>query len=295
MSPILDNAQIPLSSSQDTDFWAHVGVTSTYTLRHLGLLREKIEQIFSGVNWKNEQELSYRLQKVIFKSHLDTEIRRRISRKVDMVLRKFPKISETTHMDMQKQILQITENIPELLQNPLPDRAIVLPWENMMPVHERIHATIFQNTSSFDASEEQLIQINQEADYWFLLLLEILEVKSLRMRDVYLYRFCEILIATGLVTHELIPDVMHIRVLKMLLDTDKIKMYYLLTPEERELLWLEQTSNTLSIDSHFVWPRLTEKIKTVHLYDWGDVSGDFAWSVDVLVKKFEKLKREIYS
>lgn len=102
-------------------------MTSTYTLRHLGLLREKIEQIFSGVNWKNEQELSYRLQKVIFKSHLDTEIRRRISRKVDIVLHKFPKISETSHMDVQKQILRITENISELLQNPLPDRAIVLP------------------------------------------------------------------------------------------------------------------------------------------------------------------------
>lgn len=293
MSPILDNDRIPLTSSLDTDFWAHTGTASASTIRHLERLREKVEQIFSESNWKNEQELSSCLQKVVFKSHLDTEIRRRISRQVDIVLRKFPKISEHSQMDVRRQILQITENISELLQNPVPDQVMVLPWESTMPVHERIHAAIFQNISRFDASEEQLIQINQEGDYWFILLLEILEIKSLRMRDICLYRFCEMLLATGLVTHELVPDMLHIRVLKMLLDEYKIKIYYPLTPLQRELLWQEHASNTLPIDPYFVWPRLTEKIRTIHLDDRGDVNGDFAWSVDILVKKFEKMKREV--
>ncbi len=41
----------------------------------------------------------------------------------------------------------------------------------------------------------------------------------------------------------------------------------------------------------FYGPRLSERKKTVQITNLADVKADFAWSMDALVKKYEKMKR----
>jgi len=293
MSHVLDPALDTTSTSSDSDFWASVTIVDSYSERHLWFLREKLELIFAESNGQDSQELSSRIQKTIFRSRLHTEMRRKISGSVAQILRNFPKISPDSQEELKSQILKVTENIQKATHETLVISERVSVSEVVIPTHQLMRSTIFWDIPGFQASEEQLGQIGEGSDYWFILLLEILDITPLRKRDICFYRFCEMLLATRIVSHELIYNVMHIGVLKILMDTSKIKIYLPLAPESREWFWREHQMEKALIDPSFVGPRLTEKIHTISLLNRGDVSGDFAWSVDLLVKKFEKLKNEM--
>lgn len=122
-------------------------------------------------------------------------------------------------------MLQVTENMEEFLQNNSPTVSEALFFNEVIPLHQLIHATIFGEISGFEAKQERLMEMDETNDYWFISLLEILEIKPLRQRDICLHRFCQILITSEVVPKELTQNIVHIWLLKYLLDAQKIKTY----------------------------------------------------------------------
>lgn len=300
------------SPTGNRDFWVETNESNNVRMNyHIKLLQDRIQKILFEVDRKST-DLTLRLQKVIFKSRIRPEIRRKISGSIANILREFPWVTQNNRETLNEQILWITNAVKVKwlsdTDEGVPEKENTEILEREFPLHRKIHMAVMGEISHYEATEEELYDIGDMNEFWYVLLLDILDTQSLRMRDLRMYRLCESLISAEIVKNELVSNVLQGWALKILFDPALHEIYDDIESSiDRESLWMARQSEikiqsaafldiwnsnwrNVSLDE-FYSPRLSERKKTVQITNLADVKADFAWSMDALVKKYEKMKR----
>lgn len=273
---------------------------------HISLLREKIGKIVQESDPKDDN-LALRLQKTIFKSRIRPEIRRKISGAVAEILRNLPGSARNDRTALRARLCEATDRFlpaiqPENVGEPLTASIETADSEGIFPIfHQSVRETILGGATGFETTEEAIAGIGERDEFWYVLLLEILETPQLRLRDLRLHRYCEFLVFSEIAKRETTASVLSAWVLKILTNPESHAKYGGMDAKERESFWALRKSEAEAGNQEglplgeFVGPRLGERKKAVRISERSDVPADFAWAVDLLVRKFEKSKRDAVS
>lgn len=169
------------------------------------------------------------------------------------------------------------------------------------PIYELFQRVVDGEVSMFEISQANLNILSKRDERWFPIITRAMETPDAKLRDIRLYRICELVVGTKVVDHVLTADVPYVWMLHVLLDEKKI--YERFEGANEANSWNDSRNYGLEFElalargiclpvQDFTGPVIEARREVVRVRDLPDVPADFAWSVEMLSKRYDSLVRE---
>lgn len=194
-------------------------------------------------------------------------------------------------------ILEQVEAIDSYLANQLVQRIRIA----TEPIYDLFQRAVDGEVSTFEMSHANMAILSKRDERWFPIVADAMETQDAKLRDLKLYRLCELVLGVKAVDHELVGNVPHVWMLRTLLDTKRIRKRM----ESENTGIPAKVSRNYGLDFElalargiclplegFVGPVIEARRKAIQIRDLADVPGDFAWSVEMLSRQYEAMLHE---
>lgn len=168
------------------------------------------------------------------------------------------------------------------------------------PLYELFQRVVEGEVSEFEMSLANLRLLSRNDERWFPIMANAMETPDAKLRDLRLHRLCELVVSLQVIHYEIPGNVLYAWILRMLLDRYRIQKRF----ENSTLMSTRHTPRNYGLDFElelakriclpiegFVGPLAEARRKPIIVRDLDDVSGDFAWSADMLSKRYEMMVR----
>lgn len=189
-------------------------------------------------------------------------------------------------------ILEQVEAIDAYLGNQLAQRAKIA----TDPLYELFQRVVDGEVSEFEISVANAHLLSRNDDRWLSIIASIMDTSSAKLRDLRLHRLCELVVALQVIHYEIVGNVLYAWVYRLLREAYRVHGSAAAlshrTPRDYGLDFeLELARQVCVPDEGFVGPIYEARPRLIRVRDLGDVSGDFAWSADLLARKYETMAR----
>lgn len=169
------------------------------------------------------------------------------------------------------------------------------------PLYELFQRVVDGEVSEFEMSIANLQLLSRNDDRWLSIIASAMETPNAKLRDLRLHRLCELVVALRVIHYEIVGNVLYAWMYRMLMEAHR-------TPGRKERL-ASAFGNRLPRDygldfelglarqvcvpvEGFVGPTYEARPQTIRVRDLDDVSGDFAWSAEMLARRYDAMARK---